>query len=128
MKGEVCYAAAVINYNGGHLVIGTVESLKRSVSPPDEIVLVDDGPTDGSPERLRAEHLDVHLVSMGRNTGRPTRVRHRALREARHRRVLLTDDDVTFAPDAVRHLMGLLSTREGAAVVSKTSLEMGEIH
>ena len=43
-------------------------------------------------------------------------VRNRALREAGHGYVLLTDNDVTFAPDAMVQLMAVMLGRPDAAV------------
>ena len=49
---------------------------------------------------VQRSHPGVRVVQMERHTGRPDMVRNRALREAGHRYVLLSDNDVTFAPDA----------------------------
>ena len=109
------WSAAVTNFNGEALVCETIASIKHLEPPPSEILLVDDGSTDAGLARVRDEHPDVRVVSLGRNTGVLNIVRNRALHEARHRYVLIADNDVTFAPDAVRHLMETLQEREDAA-------------
>jgi GT2 family glycosyltransferase len=109
------WSAAITNFNGEALVCETIASIKHLEPPPSEILLVDDGSTDASLARVRDEHPDVRIVSLGRNTGVLNIVRNRALHEARHRYVLIADNDVTFAPDAVRHLIRALQGREDAA-------------
>jgi len=108
--------AAVINYNGGGLVVDTIASVKQVHDPPDEILLVDDGSTDDSILRVQQSHPDVRVVEMGRHTGRPTMVRNRALRAAAHRYVLLSDNDVTFAPDALEQLKSVMLEHRDVAV------------
>jgi GT2 family glycosyltransferase len=115
MRDRVCWTAAVINYNGGRLVADTIASLEQLDEPPDEILLIDDGSSDGSAAAVRQTHPGARVVEM-EHTGQPTRVRNRALREARHRYVLLTDNDVTFAPDAVQQLKAVMLGRADAAV------------
>jgi len=113
---RAAWTAAVINYNGGRLVADTIASLEKLKDAPDEILLIDDGSGDDSIARVQRSHPDVRIVQMERHTARPTMVRNRALREARHRHVLLTDNDVTFAPDAVQQLMAVMFGRPDAAL------------
>jgi GT2 family glycosyltransferase len=110
------WSAAVINYNGGGLVADTIASIEELENPPDEILLIDDGSSDDSIARVERSHPNVRIVQMERHTARPTMVRNRALREARHRHVLLTDNDVSFAPDAVQQLMAVMLERPDAAL------------
>jgi GT2 family glycosyltransferase len=58
----------------------------------------------------------VRIIPMGRNTAHPTMVRNHALRAAAHRYVLLSDNDVTFAPDAVHQLQVAMQDLPHAAV------------
>jgi len=101
---QQAWTAAVINHNGAGLVALTITSLKQLDDPPAQILLVDDGSTDYSVIEVCEAHPDVEIVPMGRNTARPTIVRNRALEAAKHSLVLLTDNDVTFAPDALEQM------------------------
>jgi len=116
MSNRVRWAAAVINYNGGGLVVDTIASIEQLDDPPDEILLIDDGSSDDSVVSVRQAHPEVRVIEMERHTGRPTMVRNRALRAAGHRYVLLSDNDVAFAPDAVEQLKAVMFDRPDVAV------------
>lgn len=104
-----------MNFNGEELVCDTIASMKQLEHPPTEILLVDDGSTDASLERVHSEHPDVRIVSLGQNTGVLNIVRNRGLREARNRYVLISDNDVSFSSDAARHLLETLREQPDAA-------------
>ncbi len=61
----------VVNYNGGALTLSCLESLRRSQWPADalEVVMVDNGSTDGVAARVRAERPEVRVVDAGGNLG-----------------------------------------------------------
>ena len=114
MSDRVRWTAAVINYNGGQLVVDTIASIAQLNDPPDEILLVDDGSSDDSVVGVRRAHPAVRVIEMC-HTGRPTMARNCALRAAGHRYVLLSDNDVTFAPDAVEQLKAVMLDRPDVA-------------
>jgi GT2 family glycosyltransferase len=112
------WTAAVINFNGGDAVAETIASLKELRDGPDEIILVDDGSTDTSLATVRTRHPDVRILPMPDHTGRPAAVRNLALRNARHRYVLLCDNDMQLAADAMAHLMSTMRSAPDMAVCS----------
>lgn len=114
----IAWTAAVINFNGGDLVGETIASIKALTHPPDEIILVDDGSTDASLAIAGTRHPDVRILPMPGHTGRPAAVRNEALRVARQRYVLLCDNDVQMAADAVTHLMATMRSSPDVAVCS----------
>ena len=113
--GHCDWSAAITNFNGEEWVCETIASIKQLKPPPSEILMVDDGSTDAGIERVRTEHPDVRIICLGRNTGVLNIVRNRALHEARHRYVLISDNDIAFARDAVRQLMRALQKHKDAA-------------
>jgi GT2 family glycosyltransferase len=61
----------IVSYNGRDLTLRSVESVKASDWPREqlEIVVVDNASTDGSAEALEREHPDVLLLRSARNLG-----------------------------------------------------------
>ncbi|MGD2017705.1 MAG: glycosyltransferase [Planctomycetota bacterium] len=75
-----------------------IESLRRAADPryPQEILIVDNGSTDGSAEWLEAQD-DIRLIRNPYNFGAP-RARNQAIREATGDWVAFLDNDV-FVPE-----------------------------
>lgn len=65
------WAAVVVNYEAGDALVGCVRSLlaDRSAGAAPEVVVVDNGSSDGSVARLRAVHPEVRVVDVGGNVG-----------------------------------------------------------
>jgi GT2 family glycosyltransferase len=102
--------AAVINFNGRNLLPATLAALRAVERPALEIVVVDDGSTDGSVAWLREHHPDVRLIALPENGGKPSRARNAALREAHTRYVLLLDNDVVVEPGCPAALLHAMTT------------------
>lgn len=100
--------AAVVNYNGREVLPDTLASLEAVRGDDTEILVVDDGSDDGSPEWVEEHHPHVRVLRMGRNTARLNRVRNVALEAARHRWVFLTDNDVEVEPGCLATLLDVV--------------------
>lgn len=61
----------VVNHNGGELTLSCLESLRRSHWPPDalDVVMVDNGSTDGVAARVGEELAGVRVIDAGGNLG-----------------------------------------------------------
>ncbi len=61
----------VVNHNGGQLTFSCLESLRRSHWPSDllDVVMVENGSTDGLAARVRAELPEVRVIDAGGNLG-----------------------------------------------------------
>jgi GT2 family glycosyltransferase len=62
-------AAIVLNYNGRELTLQALESLRRLRYPRYDLVVVDNGSTDGSPEAVAGAFPEVHQVRTETNLG-----------------------------------------------------------
>src|ERR1700690_1993580 len=62
------YSAYVPCYNNSASISRAVVAVLRQTVPPTEVIVVDDGSTDGSAELLR--HLPVRVIRHERNMGR----------------------------------------------------------
>lgn len=113
---------AVLNYNGRQVLGTCLESLRGLTTPVGEILLVDDGSSDGSPDWVRENFPDVRIVEMGENTKRLNVVRNRAIREASKDLVLLVDNDMVLAPACLEWLLWGMRTLPGAAICTPRTL------
>jgi N-acetylglucosaminyl-diphospho-decaprenol L-rhamnosyltransferase len=66
--GAAGWAAVVVNYNAGDVLVGCVTSVLAQ-DPLPELVVVDNASTDDSIGRLRRVHPDVRIVRSGGNLG-----------------------------------------------------------
>ena len=59
----------VLNWNGGEVTLACLESLATVMSPSCRVLVVDNGSTDGSPEKIRAAFPDLELLLLPSNIG-----------------------------------------------------------
>jgi glycosyltransferase involved in cell wall biosynthesis len=75
-------------------------ALGRQAAPPDfEVVVVDDGSRDATPERLRAFSAGYPFRFLRQANAGPAAARNRGVEEARGRLVLFLGDDIVPEPD-----------------------------
>ncbi|MGW4317509.1 bifunctional polysaccharide deacetylase/glycosyltransferase family 2 protein [Streptomyces sp. NPDC004491] len=90
-------------YNEKECIAHTLNSLAASTHPI-EIVLVDDGSTDGTAEIAEALGLPNVRVIRQENAGKPAALNN-GVRHARYDIVVMMDGDTVFEPDAVHQLV-----------------------
>jgi glycosyltransferase involved in cell wall biosynthesis len=115
-------AASVIVgvYNRGREIVACVESLLASTFTDFEIVLVDDGSTDGSREvleRLRAAHPEhrIRVVGNDRNRG-ASAARNAGMDLAAGELLLFTDSDCLVEPTWLARMVEALRRGDAPAV------------
>jgi len=62
-------AVILVNYNCGKYVASYFTSLWKQTLPPNEIILFDNGSTDGSLKFISEEYPEVRIIRNGRNLG-----------------------------------------------------------
>jgi N-acetylglucosaminyl-diphospho-decaprenol L-rhamnosyltransferase len=67
--GKPPLRVVVVTYSPGVALDGFLESLDAATERPVEVVLADNGSTDGAPERAVARHPHVRLLPTGGNVG-----------------------------------------------------------
>ena len=97
-------SAAILNWNGGNLVVECLRSLLRQTHPIEDLIVVDNASTDGSLERLKAEQPGLTVISNERNLGFAAAA-NQAVAAARGDWFLLCNLDVEFEPDYVARLV-----------------------
>jgi cellulose synthase/poly-beta-1,6-N-acetylglucosamine synthase-like glycosyltransferase len=91
-------------YNEAANIAATVLSLACSRYPWVEVIVVDDGSTDGTAAIARSLGLRRVRVITQRNAGKPAAL-NAGIRAARGKLVVLVDGDTVFHPDTIRHLV-----------------------
>jgi GT2 family glycosyltransferase len=106
----------VLNWNGWRDTAGCLRSLARLEGVDHEPLVVDNGSTDGSVERLRGEFPGLQVVETGANLGFGGGVnRGIAAAMARGAEFLwLLNNDATVAPDSLAALVATLQERPDA--------------
>ncbi|MFD5077400.1 bifunctional polysaccharide deacetylase/glycosyltransferase family 2 protein [Streptomyces sp. NPDC058371] len=90
-------------YNEKECIANTLNSLAQSTHPI-EIIVVDDGSTDGTKEIAEALGLPNVRVIRQENAGKPAALNN-GVRNARYDIVVMMDGDTVFEPDTVRQLV-----------------------
>jgi GT2 family glycosyltransferase len=123
LKDNEPITVAIPNYNGKRDIADAIRSAQNSTYLPAEILVVDDGSTDGSVSFIRQNFSDVRIIELGRNSGGMlNRVRNRALREAETRLVFLMDHDVVLQPSCLSALVSQMRALPDAAVLTTRAL------
>jgi GT2 family glycosyltransferase len=109
----------VVNYNGAPEIVETLESLQRQTLPPREIIVVDNGSTDGSADLVERQFPDIRLVRAGENLGFAAGCNLGASL-ASGRYLALLNPDASADPDWLRTLVTALESDDRfAASVGK---------
>ncbi|MHC5065819.1 MAG: glycosyltransferase family 2 protein [Planctomycetota bacterium] len=95
------YSIIVPVYNGGEEFKLCLQSIAELDPKPHEVIVVDDGSTDGSGDLARASGAEVLQLS-GPNG--PARARNRGAAKATGDVIYFVDADVTVEPGALAHL------------------------
>lgn len=106
-KVSACMAA----YNGGPFVEAQMRSILSQLKPQDEVVIVDDGSTDDTADRIeRLGDQRIRLMRHERNAGVVATFED-ALRSATGEILFLCDDDDIWAPAKVRRFLDVFKSK-----------------
>jgi GT2 family glycosyltransferase len=121
---SVSVSAVVVSHNEGDHLRRTVDSLLAGLPPDGEVVVVDDGSTDGSAERLRTGYLGVTVVRPAARLG-VSAARNLGAQHARGEVLVFSDAHVTAAPGWLSPLCDVL-TRPGVGLVGPIVSALGQ--
>ncbi|MHB1163463.1 MAG: glycosyltransferase family 2 protein [Minisyncoccota bacterium] len=128
MTGHDLVTVIVPCYNHRDYVTAAVESVLRQTHPAVQLVVIDDGSSDGSPELLRAlaERHGFDLVLQA-NTG-VCKALNRAIREhARGRWVALLASDDSWEPEKLARQLARLREVPGAEFCFSQAREFADV-
>jgi hypothetical protein len=108
-----------LNWNGRKVLLNTLRALEASRYPLCEIILVDNGSTDGSVEAVRSEFPNVTIIAERENHG-ASEGRNIGIRRALEQNpdyVFNIDNDIDVFPATISELVAAAAARPDAGVV-----------
>ncbi|RKR73239.1 glycosyltransferase family 2 protein [Frondihabitans australicus] len=122
--GQNSVAVVTITYSPGDTLEEFIESLQTEPEARGRIIVVDNGSTDGAPERAAAEHDSVTLIRSPGNVGygRAANIGERSL-EADIEWVLIANPDTQVTPGAIATLLEAAASHPEAGVLGPKILE-----
>ena len=114
-------AVVIPLYNKAAHIAETLESVLTQSSPPDEVIIVDDGSTDGSNEIVsRYTHLGISLIRQ-KNQGESA-ARNTGINASDSNYVAFLDADDSWYPNHIKTLRELISRHPDAALLSSAHI------
>ncbi len=112
-------SAIIVNWNGKDDTAACVRSLLKQEVPELEIIVSDNGSTDGSIEHIQSEFPSVVLLENGANLGFGAAV-NRGLAVAKGDHLIFLNNDLILAPESIGELSRFLEDHpEAGAAVPK---------
>lgn len=113
-------AIVIVVWNGLNDTIECLDSLREDSYPNKEIVIVDNGSTDGSAEAIRERFPEVTVIATGKNLGftggNNAGIRYAIDHGADY--VYLLNNDTTVEPDATEQLVRAAQANSGYGLVA----------
>lgn len=110
------------HYNGARWLPGVLASVARQTPAPAEVVVVDDGSTDGSVALLAERFPDVRVLALPGNGGF-ARTANAGIAAVRTEAVALVNTDVVLAPDWIERAAGALAPGVAAVATKMVDLD-----
>ena len=110
-------SALVVTWNSLGYIEPCLASLRAQGHPPSQIVVVDNGSSDGTVDWLR-QQTDVTLIEEGVNLGFAA-ANNRGLDQCTGEALLLVNADVKLAPDYIERCLGRLAGDDIGSVTGK---------
>lgn len=114
---RVPVTAVIPTFNSRDSVMEAIESVVNQTLPPQQIVVVDDGSTDDTPDLIRRQWGD-HVELVTQANGGPSRARNTGIAQARHAYVAFLDADDLWAPTKLADQLPFLEQDPNVGVVA----------
>jgi GT2 family glycosyltransferase len=116
-------SVVIPNWNGRRWLPGCLAALAAQELAPDQVIVVDNGSSDGSVGYLRDEHPGVTVLELSENTGF-AHAANLGLRVARGEFVALVNADVELAPDWLARTSAVMEAHPEAGSVACKMLSL----
>jgi N-acetylglucosaminyl-diphospho-decaprenol L-rhamnosyltransferase len=110
MSSAARVAVVVVCHDSAAEVVPTLQALREQLSPGDEVVIVDNASTDGTPDAVRAAAPEATVIESGDNLGFAGGC-HAGVRASTAPLILLLNPDAVPAPGCVDALRACASDR-----------------
>lgn len=117
MNAPLC-SIVVLNWNGAEDTIACLKSLAGLMSPSCRVLVVDNGSTDGSPERMRQAFPDIELLLLPYNIGYSggNNAGFRRVKELHAEYVIFLNNDTQVDEGFCTPLLDVLQRNPGAGI------------
>ena len=117
LRSRPLVSVLVANYNYAEYVGQAIESIRKQSYPEWELVICDDGSTDGSAELLAGEAAnDSRIRLLLKENGGQASAVNRAFAEARGEVICILDADDTFGPSKLARVVSAFAARPTAGM------------
>ena len=113
------------NFNGARWLPGVLRSVAAQTVAPAEVVVVDDGSSDGSRALLAADFPHVRVIARPANGGF-ARAANDGIGATTAEAVALLNTDVVLEPDWLAHATAALAADPGAASVATKMVDLAD--
>ncbi len=103
-------SAIIVNWNGKRMLADCLDALHRQTRPADEILVVDNGSSDGSQALIRERYPDVRLVELDDNRGFSI-ANNIGIQQARGDYVALLNNDMLPEPEWMARMVAALDAQ-----------------
>lgn len=118
-------SAVITTYNQRQYVLRAIRSALEQTLPPTEVIVVDDGSTDGTGETVRREFGDRVRYHFQQNRG-PSAARNAGVRLSSGEWIAFLDGDDHWAPEKLELQVAALGEHPQAALVGCGALILGQ--
>ena len=122
-SSEPSITAAVLSYDGRHLLEGLLPTLAAQTVAGLRIVVVDNGSSDGTADWLRSEWPDVAVVALPQNVGVTAALNHCVRAASDSELIALLNNDTELEPDCLAQLAAALEAHPGAGSAAPKLLD-----
>ena len=117
----------IVNYDGISLLQDCFESLKKVTYPNLEIILVDNGSSDGSVDFIKQNYPDTTILELGKNLGFAF-PNNQGARKSKGAYLLFLNNDTIVSPNFVSELVEVMESDKEIGIAQSLLLtKEGEI-
>ena len=119
-------SVVVVTWDTRELTLDCLASVTAALAPPTtgEILVVDNGSSDGTAEAIRERFPAVRVIALPANVGFAAGC-NAGLRAIRGRHVLLLNSDARVTPDTMERCVRFLDEHADVGIVGKGALRRG---